>query len=609
MAKAAVVYIVGVAVLFSGASLWRSPNRPRQPMLGRPVDLPRAWKPAPVKQAVPEKDERPRSALKPPARPSEKAEAPSTPVDPPTAPKPSGLAEERPIPAPAAKPKEGKNGGKAKHGEDIFAELFIPHVELEIPKEGINRLRRDGRTYVKATIREGTTVYTNVAIRLKGGPGSFRPIDDRPSFTVNFDKFEEGQKFHGLKKIHLNNSPQDPSLLSEKMSRELFDAAGVPTPRAGHAAVRLNGRPMGVYVLIEGVNKQFLKRYFSDVTGNVYDGHSGSDVTDSLPTDSGDNPDDHWRLKALAAAVRRPAATRLSSLENVLDIDRFLSFLAMEAILWHHDGYTMNRNNWRVYHDRDTDKMVFFPQGMDQMLNQTTGPIIPQLNGLVARAVLEIPELRKRYLARAAELATNVFRTNLIVARINEVAAKIEETLAETDAKAAAEHRKKADGLIRRFRRRSTSLDRQLFPANGPTASLASLQSPAAWEPRTDLGEATLERETGPDGKVYLRVSTATGCTASWRSQALLERGKYRFEGRVKRKGVALDLSDPRAGVGLRVSGHRTLPKASGDSDWTTLVFDFEVAEEKADVELVCELRANAGEAWFDPGSLRVSPK
>jgi len=137
-------------------------------------------------------------------------------------------------------------------GADLFRDS-IPALEMEISADGMNRLRKSPRQYVPATIREGATIYTNVAVHLKGGPGSFRRVDDLPALTLNFDRFADGQTFHGLKKIHLNNSVQDRSFVSEKISRELFNAAGVPTPRAGNALVRLNGHELGMYVLVEGI--------------------------------------------------------------------------------------------------------------------------------------------------------------------------------------------------------------------------------------------------------------------------------------------------------------------------------------------------------------------
>src|SRR6266478_710605 len=169
----------------------------------------------------------------------------------------------------------------------LFASQQIPHLRIEIPPEGMEILRHYQfdindlmeRTNVLATVREGKTVYTNVAIHLKGHLGSFRPVDSKPALTLNFDKDARGQRFHGLQKIHLNNSVQDMSYVSEQISRELFLAAGLPSPRASHATVELNGRKLGLFVLVEGWNRQFLKRHFSNPNGNLYDGGFGGDIT------------------------------------------------------------------------------------------------------------------------------------------------------------------------------------------------------------------------------------------------------------------------------------------------------------------------------------------
>ena len=107
--------------------------------------------------------------------------------------------------APAVKP------GKTT-AEDLFTRGVIPKIRLEIPREGLAVLRRSGwgggdsqRPDARVTVREGDRIYTNVAVHLKGAAGSFRPVDDRPCLTLNFDKFAPGQRFHGLRKISLNN--------------------------------------------------------------------------------------------------------------------------------------------------------------------------------------------------------------------------------------------------------------------------------------------------------------------------------------------------------------------------------------------------------------------
>jgi spore coat protein H len=185
-----------------------------------------------------------------------------------------------------AKPAKAKPGKEAKvkpaaTGEDLFTNTQVFQIQIEIPEPGMQTLRDfhwsgwgggagggQKRPSVKGTVREGGKVYTDVAIHLKGAAGSFRDIDSDPALTLNFDKYVKGQTFHGLQRISLNNSVQDRSFLSEQISRELFAAAGVPVPRASHAKVELNGRDLGLHVLVEAFNKLFLARHFQSASGN-----------------------------------------------------------------------------------------------------------------------------------------------------------------------------------------------------------------------------------------------------------------------------------------------------------------------------------------------------
>lgn len=350
---------------------------------------------------------------------------------------------------------------------DLFAQGEIPRVRLELSDAAMDQLRRNPRKYVAGAVVEsaanGERRYTNVSIRLKGGPGSFRPLDDRPAFTVNFGRLSPGQTFHGLKKLHLNNSVQDSSFLAEKLCREMFEAAGVPSPRAGHALVSLKERRLGLYVLIEGVNKQFLKRYFTETGGNVYDGHSQQDVTQRMRTNSGDAPKDHSRLAALAAAAQlSDLQARRAALERTLDIERFLSFVALEVILAHWDGYSLGRNNFRIFHDRGTDRMVFLPQGLDQTFQRKNITAEPVMSGLVAKAVLEVPEFRERFRARRAELLTNTLQVEPWVKRLREVAGKVRQELAQSEPSTAEPYVNRAAAYRRRLQQRLAALRTEL---------------------------------------------------------------------------------------------------------------------------------------------------
>jgi spore coat protein H len=307
-------------------------------------------------------------------------------------------------------------------------------------------------------------MFRDVGVHLKGAAGSFRGVDDRPALTLDFDRFVPGQHFHGLGKLHLNNSVQDGTYVHETLCGELYNAAGVPAARGRVVLVELNGRKLGLYVLKEGFDSQFLGRYFKDTKGNLYDGGFLTDVNQPLRRSSGEGETvDHADLKALAAAAEEPdPAKRWERLQKVLDVDRFISMAAMDVITWHWDGYAMKSNNYRVYHDPASGKMVFFPHGMDQMFGDPGGPVLPDMGGLVARQLLQTKEGRERYVARMKELLEKVYQPDKVAQRVDELKAVIRPALAEADEGAARDLDGRAEGVKDSIRARAEHLKRQL---------------------------------------------------------------------------------------------------------------------------------------------------
>ena len=84
-------------------------------------------------------------------------------------------------------------------GERLFTGGKVPTFKITVEGPALAVLEKNDRSYVRATVTEGTNVFKDVGIHLKGAAGSFRPLDaDKPAFTLNFDKFVDDQNFHGL---------------------------------------------------------------------------------------------------------------------------------------------------------------------------------------------------------------------------------------------------------------------------------------------------------------------------------------------------------------------------------------------------------------------------
>jgi hypothetical protein len=79
-------------------------------------------------------------------------------------------------------------------GAAFFADPTVHVFDLNIPEPQLSQLGRYSQNYVTAEIREGETVLRDVGVRLKGN-GSFRSIDQKPSFAIKFDEKVEGQPY------------------------------------------------------------------------------------------------------------------------------------------------------------------------------------------------------------------------------------------------------------------------------------------------------------------------------------------------------------------------------------------------------------------------------
>lgn len=517
--------------------------------------------------------------------------------------------------ADAGKAATKKPSKKKSAAADLFEKKRVLSIQMDLSDNEWNALQRDNRRYARATVREGTNVWSDVGVHLKGAAGSSRGLDDKPALTLHFSKFTPDQQFYGLKKLHLNNSVQDGSYMTEEICGELFRQAGVPAARATYATLELKGRKRGLYVLKEGFEKEMLSLYFKNTKGNLYDGGFLREITEELERDNGEGDDvDNWAdLKELAKAAQEPdASRRFEALSKVLDVDRFISFTAVETMVWDWDGYVMKRNNYRVFHDMDAKKMVFLPHGMDQMFWQPDGPIMPPMEGLVAQALIRTPQGGAMYFDRFGQLFTNVFRLEVLTNRVAELAALVRPALTNSHGPHAGSE---YDGQVSRIRdliiARHAYLARQLnTPRPKPIAFENGVAKVTGWRIPENIQEQGNARRDKPavDSRKTLHIQTASSTSASWRAPVLLEAGRYRFEAMARTSGVSpITDSQKGEGAGIRISGS-TAPRSNkliGDSAWKKISYEFD-AVPGVETVLVCELRASKGEVWFDAESLHL---
>ncbi len=288
-------------------------------------------------------------------------------------------------------------------------------------------------TYFSADIDVDGWQAQNVGVRKKGFIGSTVGAEDRPSLKVKTDEFVNDQQFGDTERATYNNNHQDASRTRTCLTYSVFEDAGYPAPRCNLANVSMNGQPLGAYSHVESIKKRFLRRNFGNDDGSLYEG-TMADFTEAhlagLPENlgrfeakTGDTDPTGAGLRRITDALQVPDDELEQALDEVIDLDAFLMFWALETLVNHNDGYNANHNNFYVYFDPDSeDRAVFIPWGADQtMYDWDRRKVTSEL----ARRVSRVPELHQRYLETLAFVLEDVWSEERLSERIDRYEAQV----------------------------------------------------------------------------------------------------------------------------------------------------------------------------------------
>ena len=383
----------------------------------------------------------------PPATPTRPA---PTPTAVPTSPAPTAAPTQ---PAPTQAPPMAADPSDAYFAMDRVLEVSIEIAEedwdtlrhqtrtfddlmAEIEKYNLSRPFADIYDWFSATVTIDGEAHTEVGVRKKGFLGS--QSDTKPSLKLRYDKYVDGQSLGGvMERMTLNNSKQDPSMVNTCLSYQVFAAAGMPSPRCNFATVTVNGKELGLYIHLEELKPPFLARHFDSAEGNHYEGN----ISDFIPSHRGtfekktnEDEDDWSDIDAVVAALQDPSDAGLEALAEIVDLDRYLSFWATEALVGHWDGYAGNRNNYHFYREPG-GKFVFIPWGVDDTFHlkpdpnpfdeiSNPPPSVLALSSIPNR-LYNHPEWRLKYAARLKEIVDTAWDEDALLSSLDEIAAVV----------------------------------------------------------------------------------------------------------------------------------------------------------------------------------------
>lgn len=243
---------------------------------------------------------------------------------------------------------EPPNSAQVSYGAGNKSNKAIP-LDIQIDSDGIDNLRRNPRLDISASVSIAGSDPISCLLHLKG-TSTFRAIEELPSFTI---KKKRGVLFDNYSKLHINNCVADGSLMRDYVARMVFQRLGVPTPHAGHMVVKLNGRYLGHYAWVQGINNSFLETAFADTSGLLIEG----ELEDWTAT-----PRFHQTNANVSAGL---ATRKVSQPVTLLTPTNAFEFLLGELLVAHEDGCAFNCNNYWVYYSPEKMNGAIFPHTMD----------------------------------------------------------------------------------------------------------------------------------------------------------------------------------------------------------------------------------------------------
>ena len=319
----------------------------------------------------------------------------------------------------------------AQTSDDFFNPEVLQRVDIWLNAIDWSKLKAafQENTYYPADVTwNGTTVY-NVGIRSRGlGSRS----STKPGLRVDFDRYNTGQQFLGLKSFVLDNLTQDRTGIKETVAMRFFTRLGIKAPRETHTRLYVNGRYAGLYGLVESVDKTMMGRVFGSIGDNVQnDGYlfeynyvlgspwrftyEGADLAPykarfDIKTNESHAESTIWGpIEELVRLVNNtPSSSFEATIGPKLDLADFVRYIAGQNFIAQNDGFNGydGMNNFYFYRLENSPSHVFIAWDEDvAFLQPDFGITTRNEENVLTRKTLALPAYSSQYFSVLSEAA------------------------------------------------------------------------------------------------------------------------------------------------------------------------------------------------------------
>lgn len=292
-----------------------------------------------------------------------------------------------------------ESSANESYADLVFDTTCVHTIEINMSEEDrADQLANPkDKTKYEATVVIDGEEMENVAFSTKGNSSLYFVAEagkDKFGYEIDFGKYTEGQSFHGLNKLSIQNNFSDATMMKEYMSYWLFRRMGVDAPLVSYVWLTVNGEDQGLFTAHEKTDESFLERtaagegtiykpedgdmalddeeMASLMSGNsaAHDGGGGADLAykdddeQSYPDifDNAQTADDAETRAQVIRALK--ALSAREDLDKHLDTEEIIRYFAVHDFLVCYDSYTgpMLHNYCLYVHD---GKLAMLPWDYD----------------------------------------------------------------------------------------------------------------------------------------------------------------------------------------------------------------------------------------------------
>ena len=219
------------------------------------------------------------------------------------------------------------------------------------------------------------------------GDSAFVLVDPQTRETTLFDfvripqrsggwkvHFGKDQQWNGMTVADIIFESSERWLLAEPLAYDLYRRAGVGACRTDFMRLTVDGQPAGYYLLIEQVNKAFLRHNGVRDDGNLYKANwtgNGLVGTHDKHINRRTGHDDLVQLVDRLEKTKSQPDEQWALIQREFDVEQVVNHYAVRTLISDWDGFF---NNYWLYHDvNGTGKWTFYPWDEDKTWGEFDG--------------------------------------------------------------------------------------------------------------------------------------------------------------------------------------------------------------------------------------------